>query len=426
MSRPAEPNSRRRAAVHIVSLWALAIAGPIYDVLRRSAEFFVAYRADRSDVLLFVAVVSFLAPLAVWTVVWLAGRLSKTLADGVLTVLVGLFVAIGAAQGLQSLSPPTALHVGMSAGFGILGAALYGYPAVRSFATWLAPAILVFPLVFLLDRAIWPMVWPAHARAALAAGPPTATPIIFVVFDQFPLTSILAPDGSIDGRTYPGFGELARTSTWFSNATTVGELTAWALPPILSGQYAERGQLPTAADYPYNLFTALGPSYKMAVFEPLTGLCPDSICPPSAAVRDAPRLLPMLTDASVVLAHRVVPRDMAGGLPPVDENWRGFAEAQGFQQQWGRERESDRRRIVNNFLERHQREQSGRDALFSPRPSAARALRVPALGPEVRLESAHRPASRFGRWTNDRNGPSRRRTRVTFSRSGSSIGACSG
>ena len=66
-----------RAAVHITSLWALAVAGPLYDVLRRSAEFFVAYRADRSDVLLFVAVVSFLAPLAVSTVVWLAGRLSK-------------------------------------------------------------------------------------------------------------------------------------------------------------------------------------------------------------------------------------------------------------------------------------------------------------------------------------------------------------
>ena len=52
-----------RDAIHIVSLWALAVAGPIYDVLRRSAEFFVAYRADRRDVLLFVAVISFAAPM---------------------------------------------------------------------------------------------------------------------------------------------------------------------------------------------------------------------------------------------------------------------------------------------------------------------------------------------------------------------------
>jgi hypothetical protein len=59
----------------------------------------------------------------------------------------------------------------------------------------------------------------------------------------------------------------------------------------------------------------------------------------------------MLADSSVVLAHRVVPPRLAGRLPPVDETWRGFAEAQDFQRQWGRERERDRRRIINNFLE---------------------------------------------------------------------------
>jgi hypothetical protein len=351
MSRRTEQHPAWRDAIHIVSLWALAVAGPLYDVLRRSAEFFVAYRAGRRDVLLFVTVVSIAAPMALWGVVWLAGRLSQALAGAVRTALVGLFIAILAAQALQSLSPPTALHLGMSAGFGLLGAALYGFPAVRSFVSWLSPAIVVLPLVFLLDRAIWPMVWPAHERAAVATAPRSATPIVFVVFDQFPLTSLLSVDGSIDARTYPGFGELARTSTWFRNATTVGELTTWALPPILSGKYAEPGQLPTVADYPFNIFTALGPSYKMAVFEPLTGLCPDAICPPSAAVRDAPRLWPMLVDSSVVLAHRIVPRGLGAGLPPVDENWRGFAEAQTFQRQWGRQRESDRRRIIDSFLE---------------------------------------------------------------------------
>ena len=351
MSPQAEHITARRAAIHIGSLWALAIAGPLYDVLRRSAEFFVAYRADRLDVLLFVTVVSLAAPATLWAVVWLIQRASKTAADWVMTGFVGLLVALLAAQGLQSLSPPTALHLGMAAGFGLIGAALYGSPAIRSFTTWLAPAIVLFPLVFLLDRAIWPMVWPAHLQAALAAGPRTPTPIVFVVFDQFALTSILKADGTIDAASYPGLAELARTSTWYRNATTVGELTSWALPPILSGKYAAPGLLPTVADYPHNLFTTLGATYRMAVFEPLTGLCPDAICPPSAAVRDAPTLLPMLLDSSVVVAHRIVPRRLAGGLPAVDENWRGFADAQGFQRQWGRERERDRRRIIDNFLE---------------------------------------------------------------------------
>ena len=341
-----------RAGIHVAALWALAIAGPIYDVLRRNAEFFVAYRTDRQDILLFVAVVSFLAPVALAALIWVLGRASKTVGDWALTGVVGAFVAVLAAQGLQVLSPPAALHVGMSVGFGLIGVALYGYPAVRSFVTWLTPAIVVFPLAFALDRAIWPMVWPPHAQAALTAAPRTTPPIVFVVFDQLPLTSLLTAEGTIDARTFPGFGELAATSTWFRNATTSGELTTWALPPIVSGKYAESGQLPTAADYPHNLFTALGQSYQMAVFEPLTGLCPDSICPPTAEVRNAPTLRPMLADAAVVLAHRVVPSDLARGLPPVDENWRGFADAQGFQRQWASERESDRRRVLDNFLER--------------------------------------------------------------------------
>lgn len=340
-----------RGALHVTALWALAVAGPLYDVLRRSAEFFVAYRAGRHHILLFVLIVSFAAPAALCAVVWLAGRLSAAAGRMARTVVVGVLVAVLAAQALQALSPPTLLHVGMAAGFGALAVALYASPAGRSFVTWLTPAILIFPLMFLFDRAIRPMVWPPHERAAVSEGPSTVTPIVFVIFDQLPLTSLLAPDGTIDRTAYPGFGELAATSTWFSRATTAGELTAWALPAIVSGRFAAIGQLPTAADYPYNLFTTFRDSYRMAVFEPITGLCPDAICPPEPAVRDAPRLRPMLADAGVVLAHRVVPPRLARGLPAVDESWKGFAEAQDFQRQWASERESDRRRNVENFLE---------------------------------------------------------------------------
>jgi hypothetical protein len=385
-------------AIHIAALWALAVAGPTYDVLRQSAEFFVAYRVSRLDLGLFVVVVSFLAPLALWSAVWVLGRLSRALGESGLTAILALLVTVFAAQAFQSLAPPMWLHLAMAVGAGLLAAALYAYPATRTFTTFLAPAIVLFPGVFLLDPAIRPFVWPRYTGAAVPVAPPQATPIVFVVFDQLPLTSLLGTDGTIDGETYPGLAELAGTSTWYREATTVGELTAWALPPIVSGRLAGRGQLPTAADYPNNLFTALGQTYQMQVFEPLTNLCPDAICPPSASVRDAPRLRPMLADAAVVWAHRVLPPRLAAGLPPVDENWRGFADAQGFDQQWAAERETDRRRDLDNFVE----------AITSTNPPATLYFLHALLPhePYVYLPSGQvsgrfrqLPGLSFGRWT---------------------------
>ena len=46
---------------------------------------------------------------------------------------------------------------------------------------------------------------------------------VFVIFDQLPLTSIMADDDTIDVAHYPGFAALAADATWYRNATTVAE-----------------------------------------------------------------------------------------------------------------------------------------------------------------------------------------------------------
>jgi hypothetical protein len=360
---PDRPIGSGTAAIHVAALWALAVAGPLYGVLSESAEFFVAYRTTRVDIALFVIAVSVVAPLAVWALVRLAGTVSARAGRAGLSIVVAALAGLLAAQALQSLRPPTYLHIGMAAGFGTLAGVLYGMPAARAFVTWLAPAILAFPLVFLLHRNISAIVWPAHEDASVEIPPDLNTPIVFIVFDQLPLTSILAPDGGIDAGSYPGFAELARVSTWFRNATTVGELTTWALPPLVSGEFADAGRLPSVAGYPRNLFTALGRTYAMEVFEPITTLCPDEICRPGAR-RGGPSLGPMLSDAVVVMLHRIVPPAWSSRLPPVTENWRGFADAQGFQRRWAGARERDRRDILDDFVDAISRADPARTVYF--------------------------------------------------------------
>ena len=69
--------------------------------------------------------------------------------------------------------------------------------------------------------------------------PPGGPPIVMVVFDQLPLTSLLSESGGIDPR-YPNFAALADDATWFRNATTVAELTGWAMPALTSGSSPQR------------------------------------------------------------------------------------------------------------------------------------------------------------------------------------------
>jgi hypothetical protein len=55
-------------------------------------------------------------------------------------------------------------------------------------------------------------------------------PVVMILFDEFPTTSLLDSSGQIDARLYPKFAKLAGQSTWYRNATAVSGLSTWAIP----------------------------------------------------------------------------------------------------------------------------------------------------------------------------------------------------
>ena len=52
---------------------------------------------------------------------------------------------------------------------------------------------------------------------------------LVVVFDEFPVDSLLRRDGRIDAARYPAFGRLSRVATWFPNTFSVQDQTSHAL-----------------------------------------------------------------------------------------------------------------------------------------------------------------------------------------------------
>ena len=134
--------------------------------------------------------------------------------------------------------------------------------------------------------------------------------------------TMLGPDGRIDRQRYPNLAALSDTSTWFPNAVSAFPYTMFAIPAIASGTAPDpgRGLLPTAGDYPDNLFTWLGGAYDLHVAEPITALCPPSLC----GAEDANRRL-LASDLVVLYLHTVMPRDLAANhLPSLGYSWKGF------------------------------------------------------------------------------------------------------
>ena len=319
-------SGRRLAALHVASLWCIAIAQPLFDVLRGSPEFFVAHDTGPADLLGLVLLLCFVAPAVVALALWIAGRVAAGWRPGASGIVIG---ALAAAVALAALKPLGGWHVSLPLAAAALcgaaaGIAYVRFAPARLFATFLAPALVVVPAAFLLNPAVAGLLAASDEQQPLDVSFGATPPVMFVIFDQLPLASLLDRDGRIDPALYPNFAALAGESTWFRNASAVAEYTGFALPAILTGNYPQRSRLPVAADYPENLFTLLGGRYRLQVQEPLTELCPAALCPPARA-GPAARLAGILSDLAVVYLAVVLPDDLAATLPPVTQGWRDFA-----------------------------------------------------------------------------------------------------
>ena len=316
---------RRRASVWSrADLWALAelfalsglvIAQPVLDVTGRSPDFFLFRRADRLDILLLVVAVTVLPALVIWTVEVLAGLVTATLGRHLhLVAVTGLLtlLAVEVVKKTTDLRGPRLAAIASAAG--LLGGVLYvsrSWP--RLWLRYLTPAPLAFALLFLLVSPTSALVLPAHAGTAPGPPPVVAAadrpPLVIILFDEFPLGSLLDSRGRIDGRVYPNIAALAGTSTWYRNATGVAGFTPWALPAMLTGNYPAKASAPSFTEYPDNLFTLFGRYYDVRAYETISQLCPPSQCPPAAGNQDQVGLGAVVGDSAQVLRQILQPYD---------------------------------------------------------------------------------------------------------------------
>jgi hypothetical protein len=157
------------------------------------------------------------------------------------------------------------------------------FPVALTAVRVVAVAPLVFLLWFLVVSPASALVLPGD-EAAIGPALDSDTSIVWIIFDQLPLSLMLNQDGSISEERFPNFAHLAAESTWYSGATTVSSETRVAVPSSLSGRHVSIDALPVASATPVNLFTVLGSSHRVTAMETFTQPVPT----PSARCRPKP------------------------------------------------------------------------------------------------------------------------------------------
>jgi Sulfatase len=313
-----------RAWLHLAVLWTFAFAQPLFDVLADSPEFFVARRNTAADIVVLAVALVAVPPSLLVLVEAALVRLPRA-RRALHLVLVGLLAAAIALQLLTDLLGGAALPILLAAGLGAAAAVAYArVEAIPTALTVLSPIPLALVLYFLLLSPASDLVLAGSQEAAEGAAGGNGAPVVMVVFDEFPTTTLLDEDGEIDRSRFPNFARLADESTWYRNATTVADRTTIAVPAILTGRVPAADDLPIAAEHPDSLFSLLGDRYAFLVEEPATDLCPEQLCGEEERPGMASRLESLVSDLSVVSLHVLLPEDLAEDLPPVDRSFGDF------------------------------------------------------------------------------------------------------
>jgi hypothetical protein len=187
---------------------------PLFELLGDSAEFFVARGNTASDILIFALGYGLVPPLLGAGAVWAAGRMRAGLGWVVHLTLIALLVAALLVPALGDAFSGSVASLVVALLLGAGAALLYLRTTVaRTFLTVLSPAPLVVLVLFLIFSPVEDLLFPREASGSLAGPTRSSTPIVHVILDELPVTTLERPDGQFESELFPHLARLVRGAT---------------------------------------------------------------------------------------------------------------------------------------------------------------------------------------------------------------------
>ncbi len=305
----------RSAAIAVLTVFGLT--WPVLELLGENAEFFLARRSSRWEILGLALVLMVVIPVGFSLLGAMPGRAGEIVAGALILVLAVATIHYFLSR--LDIAWWLALAGGVAIGSALTWA-FYRFPAGRSASRYLLASPLVFLMVFLFSTPSGEIVLDSNGTPGSPATVGNPAPVVMLVFDEFPVASLMTSDGTLRAEQYPNFARLADDGIWYRNAVTVEQQTEHSIPAMLTGVIPDQSLTPYAGQYPNSLFTALQDSHELDIYEAITRLCPTTICEGLE-----PSSTPLAQDVMVVAGHVLLPDPLTEDLPPIDGSWGDFA-----------------------------------------------------------------------------------------------------
>lgn len=292
-----------------LALLAVALAVPPLLIVMKNPDFLKAHGLSLADLGALFTLTTILIPLSAHLALSLVDR--ATGRDWGWRSACFLAFLLFQMPLLRNFSQAMALPAGILTAV-VAVQALLGWPRLRLLAALLATlAWLGVPIAFWINDQVTGAVEISTGKPLQALDfQRTETPVVFLLFDEFPLTTLITPKGDIDSVHFPNFERLARHSTWYRVTRSLAAETVAAVPPILSGTRNRTGE---------SLLTLLRESHRCVIIDDVI-----SLAPPDGRLRFG-RVAQAGKDLAVATLHAWTPRELTGFLPRIDQGWVGFS-----------------------------------------------------------------------------------------------------
>lgn len=318
-----------RCFVEILALCGFAVAQPVLGSFGDSPETFVAADASAGTIMAFGVAVVLVPALAVWAVVAMTGLVGARVRQVAQSAAVGLLVGLFVLWSSREVPAGPAWLVSAAVAAGLVAAVVYErFNPARLYLVFASAGPVAFLGIFLAFSPVANLVFPPEPASASASAEPGQPSVVMVVLDELPTMSLLDGDNRIDAELFPNFARFADDATFYRNNTTVATFTVIAVPALLTGRIPTE-QAAVSDDYVQNLFTVLGNSHRLNVHEPLTSLCPRSLCDQSSDARAIGSLGPLAWDlwSDMVRSSAEAPVRERVGEDTVERSFDEFGEA---------------------------------------------------------------------------------------------------